>query len=133
MIEDGKLSSGHARSLVVVDDTTQQIKLAKQASDGKMSVRELEKAVKNYLNPQKNSSNKVQEQSLELKELINEMQRVFATKVSAIGNDNKGRIYIDYYSRDDLDRLSDIIELIKKKEITLNDLRNYNRRHPNNK
>ncbi len=133
MIEDGKLSSGHARSLVVVDDTTQQIKLAKQASDGKMSVRELEKAVKNYLNPQKNSSNKVQEQSLELKELINEMQRVFATKVSAIGNDNKGRIYIDYYSRDDLERLSDIIELIKKKEITLNDLRNYNRRHPNNK
>lgn len=132
MIEDGKLSSGHAKSLVVVDDTTQQIKLAKQASDGKMSVRELEKAVKNYLNPQKNGSNKVKEQSLELKELINEMQRVFATKVSAIGNDNKGRIYIDYYSRDDLDRLSDIVELIKKKEITLNDLRNYNKRHPNN-
>jgi len=130
MIEDGKLSSGHAKSLVVVDDTTQQIKLAKQASDGKMSVRELEKAVKNYLNPQKTTSNKVQEQSLELKELINEMQRVFATKVSAIGNDNKGRIYIDYYSRDDLDRLSDIVELIKKKEITLNDLRNYNKRHP---
>ncbi len=131
MIEDGKLSSGHAKSLVVVDDTTQQIKLAKQASDGKMSVRELEKAVKNYLNPQKGVSNKVKEQSLELKELINEMQRVFATKVSAIGNDNKGRIYIDYYSRDDLDRLSDIVELIKKKEITLNDLRNYNKRHPN--
>ena len=131
MIEDGKLSSGHARSLVVVDDTTQQIKLAKQAADGKMSVRELEKAVRNYLNPQKTQTNKVQEQSLELKELINEMQRVFATKVSAIGNDNKGRIYIDYYSRDDLDRLSDLIELIKKKEITLGDLRNYNKRHPN--
>lgn len=131
MIEDGKLSSGHARSLVVVDDTTQQIKLAKQAADGKMSVRELEKAVRNYLNPQKTQTNKVQEQSLELKELINEMQRVFATKVSAIGNDNKGRIYIDYYSRDDLDRLSDLIELLKKKEITLGDLRNYNKRHPN--
>jgi len=130
MIEDGKLSSGHARSLVVVDDTTQQIKLAKQAADGKMSVRELEKAVKNYLNPPKNVSTKVAEQSLELKELINEMQRVFATKVSAIGNDNKGRIYIDYYSRDDLDRLSDIVDLIKKKEVTLADLRNFNKRHP---
>ena len=130
MIEDGKLSSGHARSLVVVDDTTQQIKLAKQAADGKMSVRELEKAVKNYLNPPKQATTKVAEQSLELKELINEMQRVFATKVSAIGNDNKGRIYIDYYSRDDLDRLSDLIELLKKKEITLGDLRNYNKRHP---
>ena len=133
MIEDGKLSSGHARSLVVVDDTTQQIKLAKQAADGKMSVRELEKAVKNYLNPPKTVSTKVAEQSLELKELINEMQRVFATKVSAIGNDNKGRIYIDYYSRDDLDRLADLVELLKKKEITLGDLRNYNKRHPEKK
>ena len=130
MIEDGKLSSGHARSLVVVDDTTQQIKLAKQAADGKMSVRELEKAVKNYLNPEKPQKTKTAEQSIELKELINEMQRVFATKVSAIGNDNKGRIYIDYYSRDDLDRLADLIELLKKKEITLGDLRNYNKRHP---
>lgn len=133
MIEDGRLSSGHARSLVVIDDTTQQIKLAKQAADGKMSVRDLEKAVKNYLNPPKNASAKVKEQSLELKELINEMQRVFATKVSAIGNDNKGRIYIDYYSRDDLDRLSDMIELLKKKELTLSDLRNYNKRHPSTK
>lgn len=131
MIEDGRLSSGHARSLVVIDDTAQQLKLAKQAADGKMSVRDLEKAVKNYLYPPKNASTKVKEQSLELKELINEMQRVFATKVSAIGNDNKGRIYIDYYSRDDLDRLADMIELLKKKEITLGDLRNYNKRHPN--
>ena len=60
------------------------------------------------------------------------MQRIFATKVSAIGNDTKGRIYIDYYSRDDLDRLADLMELLKKKEITLGDLRNYNKRHPNN-
>ena len=129
MVEDGRISRGHARSLVIVDDVNQQMKLAKQAADGKMSVRELEKAVKNYLNPSKNNSTKVKEQSLELKELINEMQRVFATKVSAIGNDNKGRIYIDYYSRDDLDRLADMIELLKKKEITLGDLRNYNKRH----
>lgn len=130
MIEEGKLSAGHARALVVVDDTTMQIKLARQASDGKMSVRDLEKAVKNALNPQKSRSTTVQEQSLELKELISDMQRVFATKVSAIGNDNKGRIYIDYYSRDDLDRLADMLELLKKKEVTLADLRNYNKRNP---
>lgn len=129
MIEKGKLSSGHARALVVVEDTTQQIKLARQACDDKMSVRDLEKTVKNALNPEKKQSATVKEQSLELKELIIEMQRVFATKVSAIGNDNKGRIYIDYYSRDDLDRLSDMIELLKKKEITLGDLKNYNKRH----
>lgn len=130
MVEDGRLSSGHAKTLVSIDDTTTQIKLAKQSCDGKMSVRDLEKAVKNYLNPAKQKSTKVNEQSLELKELISDMQRVFSTKVSAIGNDNKGRIYIDYYSRDDLDRISDLVELLKKKEITLGDLRNYNKRHP---
>ena len=130
MVEDGRLSSGHAKTLVSIDDTTTQIKLAKQSCDGKMSVRDLEKAVKNYLNPSKQKSTKVNEQSLELKELISDMQRVFSTKVSAIGNDNKGRIYIDYYSRDDLDRISDLVELLKKKEITLGDLRNYNKRHP---
>jgi ParB family chromosome partitioning protein len=128
MIEEGKLTSGHARCLVVVDDVNTQIKFAKQAASGKMSVRDLEKAVKNYLNPKPTTVVK-QEQSLELKELINDMQRVFSTKISAIGNDNKGRIYIDYYSRDDLDRISDLIELLKKKEITLGDLKNYNKRH----
>ena len=130
MVEDGRLSSGHAKTLVSIDDTTAQIRLAKQSCDGKMSVRDLEKAVKNFLNPNKQKSTKVTEQSLELKELISDMQRVFSTKVSAIGNDNKGRIYIDYYSRDDLDRISDLVELLKKKEITLGDLRNYNKRHP---
>lgn len=132
MIEDGKLSSGHARCLVVVDDVNEQMKLAKKAIDGKMSVRDLEKAVKAYLNPDRGKKIKVAEQSLELKELINDMQRVFATKVSAIGNDNKGRIYIDYYTRDDLDRLAEMVELLKKKELTLEDLRNYNKRHPKN-
>lgn len=129
MVEDGRLSSGHARSLVVIDDVNEQLRLAKKAVDGKLSVRDLEKAVKSYLNPDREKKVKPNEQSLELKELINDMQRVFATKVSAIGNDNKGRIYIDYYTRDDLDRLAEMIELLKKKEITLEDLRNYNKRH----
>ncbi len=129
LVESGKLSAGHARSLVVVDDLATQSKLANSAASGKLSVRDLEKAVKNYTNPQKQHIVKVVEQSIELKELVNDMQRVFATKVSAIGNDNKGRIYIDYYSRDDLDRLADMIELLKKKEITLEDLKNYNKRH----
>ena len=129
LVENGKLSAGHARSLVVIDDAVLQTKLANSAASGKLSVRDLEKAVKNYMNPGKPVAQKPIVQSIELKELINDMQRVFATKVSAIGNDNKGRIYIDYYSRDDLDRLADMIELLKKKEITLEDLKNYNKRH----
>ena len=57
------------------------------------------------------------------------MQKTFATKVTAIGNDNKGRIYIDYYNRDDLDRISEILDLIHKREMTLQDLQNFNRRN----
>lgn len=131
MVERGELSAGHARCLVVITDTTEQIKLAKAAAKGKMSVRDLEKTVKKWTNPTTKKSATVEEQSLELRELISEMQRVFATKVSAIGNDRKGRIYIDYYSRDDLDRINDIMEMIQKKEMTLKDLQNYNKRTNN--
>ena len=42
------------------------------------------------------------------------MQRCLGTKVTAIGNDNKGRIYVDYYTRDDLDRICEILEKIEK-------------------
>ena len=128
MVEDGKLSAGHARCLVVIEDKNQQIKLAQLTVNKNLSVRELEKAVKNLENPQKRHI-VMPEQSLELKELIIQMQKTFATKVSAIGNDNKGRIYIDYYTRDDLDRIAELLELLNKKEMTLQDLQNYNKRH----
>lgn len=126
MIEDGSLSAGHARCLVVITDPREQYRMALMAKNNRISVRELEKAVKNLLNP-KTKSGKMAEQSAELKELVNEMQRVFATKVSAIGNDRKGRIYIDYYSRDDLDRICQLLELVNKKTLTLKDLNNFNK------
>ncbi len=127
LVENGRLSAGHARCLVVVSDYTAQLKFANMACDNKMSVRDLEKSVKNYLNPKKLSNQKT-EQSVELKELVNEMQRVFSTKVSVIGNDKKGRIYIDYYSRDDLDRIAELIELAKTKTLTLKNLKDINKR-----
>jgi len=128
LVEQGKISSGHARCLVVVEDAKQQIKFANTVVAKNLSVRELEKVVKNFTNPTRKIVIK-EEQSLELKELINQMQKTFATKVSAIGNDNKGRIYIDYYNRDDLDRIAELMELINKKEMTLQDLQNYNKRN----
>lgn len=128
MVEKGKISSGHARCLVVIEDPKEQIRLAQMVVSKNLSVRDLEKAVKAYTNPTKKVVVK-EEQSLELKELINQMQKTFATKVSAIGNDSKGRIYIDYYTRDDLDRIAELLELLNKKEMTLQDLQNYNKRH----
>lgn len=114
LIEQGKLSAGHARCLVVVEDEAAQLALAKNGVDNKVSVREFEKMVKNYLSPK--PQKKPIEQSLELKDLVSRMQRIFATKVTALGNDTKGRLYIDYYSRDDLDRLVELMESLQKQQ-----------------
>ena len=113
LVKQNRLSAGHAKCLVSVTDPDAQLKFAKSASDGKMSVRDIEKAVRVYLNPEKYAK-KNPPISIELRELINDMQHVFATKVKAIGNDRKGRIYIDYYTKDDLDRIHTLIARIKK-------------------
>ncbi len=112
MIEKGKLSAGHARSLVAVNNREAQIKLAKQVCEKKLTVRDLEKAVKQG----KNGGASNAHQSIELKQLIHDMQKVFGTKVSALGNDQRGRIYIDYYSVDDLQRVYDLVEILKKQK-----------------
>ena len=107
LIESGKLSAGHARSLVVVTDPAVQLKLAKEAVTKKITVRDMEKAVKELNNPK--PKKKPEELSIEMKDLIGTMQRKFSTKVNVIGNNKKGRIYIDYYNTDDLDRIYDLI------------------------
>ena len=115
MVANGELSAGHARALIS-GPSADQLKIAQAVTKEGLSVRDVEKKVKEYFAPPEEKIKKKvkMELSLEMKELIGDMQRVFGTKVNAIGNDKKGRIYIDYYSRDDLDRLSDLIEYIKK-------------------
>jgi ParB family transcriptional regulator, chromosome partitioning protein len=113
LIEDGKLSAGHARSLVVVTDRAAQIKLAQLACTKKITVRDLENAVKKQLGDKAKTKSK-KDQSPELKQLISDMQRVFSTKVTALGTAQRGRIYIDYYNADDLERIYELVEVLKK-------------------
>lgn len=113
-IEENKLSAGHARSLLPLDSKN-QLKVAKLIIDKGLSVRDTERRVKMLLNSPSEDEIKKRKQvkesiSLELRELVHKMQRVFSTKVTAIGNDNKGRIYVDYFTRDDLDRMTEIID-----------------------
>ena len=115
LVENGKLSAGHARTLVAISDPTAQYALALRASEDKMSVRDLEKAVKDILNPPVKKRKLEREQSLELKEMVSDMQKVFSTKVSVLGSDHKGRIYIDYFTKDDLNRICDLIEYLKNR------------------
>ncbi|MBQ3219086.1 MAG: ParB/RepB/Spo0J family partition protein [Clostridia bacterium] len=114
MVANGALSAGHARALISVPQID-QIKIAESAVKEEISVRDVEKRVRDYFAPPEEKAKKKvkMELSAELKELIVDMQRVFGTRVNAIGNDKKGRIYIDYYTRDDLDRLSELLEFLK--------------------
>lgn len=117
LVSEGKLSAGHARTLIVLG-AEDQIKFANEAVRNQMSVRELEKKVRVHNVPpeilEKRKSKKRALASIELKNLVERMKYTFRTKVSLIGNDQKGRIYIDYYSRDDLDRISEILDIIDK-------------------
>lgn len=111
LVADGRLSAGHARCLVTVTDPDRQLALAEKGCDDKMSVREFEKLVKTSVKPQKPVAPVTQ--SLELKDMIVRMQRTFGTKVSLLGNDNKGRIFIDYYTADDLGRLESMLSFLE--------------------
>lgn len=113
LVEANKLSAGHARALVTLPQEVQE-SIAFKAVKDKLSVRDVEQAVKDYYNPPEKKKNTLKPMSVELKDMINRMQRDFGTKVQAIGNDKKGRIYIDYYTRDDLDRIIEILDLIEK-------------------
>lgn len=119
MVSKGKLSSGHARALVPVPKEA-QLAIANEAVKNGYSVRDIERAVKAYLNPPEVLKKKKDEQlaqtSFELKHFIERMRSTFGTKVSLIGNEKKGRIYIDYYTADDLDRLSEILDIINSQE-----------------
>lgn len=113
LVEKNLLSAGHARCLVTVSDADMQYKLANKAISDQLSVRDFEKLIKKAMTVKIEKPAPVQ--SIELKDMVNRMQRVFATKVSVLGNDNKGRIYIDYYNRDDLDRIIDILSTVENK------------------
>lgn len=118
LVREGKLSAGHARCLVPIADAQRQIELARSAVENQLSVRDLERlATGAKLTAAKKakaaSSAKRPEGTRELKDLVHTMQRVLGTKVTAIGNENKGRITIDYFSSDDIDRIFRLFDKLK--------------------
>lgn len=118
MVREGILSPGHARALISIDDKEYLINLAKQACDNKLTVREIENRVRLYFTRKAipGGPRKEREMSVELKEMVNDMKRIFATKVKLLGNDKKGRIIIDYFNEDDIDRIHALIQILKLNE-----------------
>ncbi|MBR2646002.1 MAG: ParB/RepB/Spo0J family partition protein [Clostridia bacterium] len=112
LIESGKLSAGHARTLIKVPQE-KQLAFAESALRRGYSVRDMERAVKAYLTPpevlKREKEAKEAAKSEQLKSLIERMRVVLGTQVSLIGNDKKGRIYIDYHSPEALLRIEEVL------------------------
>lgn len=117
LIESGKLTAGHARALVRIPKE-KQLAFAEEAIKRRYTVREMERTVKAYLTPpeilQKEKEAKAQARGAQLKAFVERMRGVYRTKVSLIGNDKKGRIYIDYYSPEDLYRFEEFLDIIER-------------------
>ncbi len=108
MVRSGVLTAGHARALLSLKEAEQQIKFAKEVILKKISVHELESRIEkaNVIK----TLPKVSRQSLELKAMEKTLQRLFATKVKISGDDNKGKILIEYYSKGELQKIYDLID-----------------------
>lgn len=110
MIIDDMISTGHARALLAIDNKDQQYELATKVFDEKLSVRETEKLVKDIKNPKQPKIKKTIENEFLYKDLANKMKDVMGTKVSISSKGNgKGKIEIEYYSDDELERMFEMI------------------------
>lgn len=114
MLIDELISSGHARALLAIEDPEKQYNLACKIFDEKMSVRETERLVKQVLsNKLEKALAATREDDFIYRDLEEKFKHIFGTKVSIQRkNNNKGKIEIEYYSEEELDRLVDLIASI---------------------
>jgi len=118
MILDNLISSGHGRTLIPLEDGEQQFTTANKILDEGLSVRESERLVKHILD-QNNKEKHTEENTLNNNSQMfsifeNKMKDILGTKVSIKNKkNNKGKIEIEYYSQDELQRIIDLIQNIK--------------------
>ncbi len=114
MIVDDMISTGHARALLAIDDEEQQYQLANRIFDEKLSVRETEKLVKALKNPKKEKKTQKIEHTFVYDNIEEQMKNIIGTKVSVNPKANgKGKIEIEYYSEEELERIYDLIMSIR--------------------
>ena len=115
MLAEGLISTGHARALLAVEDKSKQQILATRIFDEKLSVRETEKLVKQILENKEPKKEEKPSEKLIYKKLEDSLKSIIGSKVSIKSKDNgKGKIEIDYYSIEELDRITELLSTIKK-------------------
>ncbi len=119
MIIDDKISTGHARAMLAITDFDKQYEFAEKAFDQKLSVRDVEREVKKIVNEKgsnkKDKAEKIDPQLLVVyQETQEKLKGILGTKVFINAKDNKsGKLEIEYYTQDELNRLVDLLESIK--------------------
>ena len=115
MVIADMISAGHARALLGISDEALQETTAMKVFDEKLSVRETEKLVKNLVSPAKKAKTERNTAEDAIYESLEEkMKGIMGTKVSIQRKkNNKGKIEIEYYSRDELERIIDLFESIR--------------------
>ena len=113
MLVDEMISSGHARALLGIEDGEKQYNIALKVFDERLSVREVEKLVKNINKPEKRKEVILPENDFVYRDMEEKLKEAVGTKVVIHNkNNNKGKIEIEYYSQYDFER---IVELLKRK------------------
>jgi ParB family chromosome partitioning protein len=110
LVAERRLSAGHARSLLALTDEEMQRKLAEKIVAQGLSVRQVERMTKRLTEPRDPAGEEEETLDPNVKAAIADMERVLGTKVRIVEkSSNRGRIEIDYYTPDDLDRIYTLI------------------------
>lgn len=105
-IEQGKISAGHARAILGLSTEQEQIRAGRDIIAGNMTVREIEKTVKNK---KSKTTKKKAVKTVEISEIENLLEKHLATRIKIITSGNGGKIEISYYNGDDLERLVELL------------------------
>ena len=112
MIIDDMLSTGHARALISIEDPEQQYTIAQKVFDEKLSVRDVEKLVKSLNKPDKAKKTAETDKSLDVvyQDIAEKLKQALGTKVDISSKGGgAGKIEIEFYNHDDLDRIIDLL------------------------
>lgn len=109
MIEEGKVTQGHARALLAIGSEKKQLEMAEKIINQQLNVRQIEKLVKETKH-QKKKEKPLNNFQIEINQLEERLKAVLGTKVTIQHKNNKGKIEIEYYSNEDLDRILELLE-----------------------
>lgn len=119
MLIDDMLSSGHARALISLEDGEVQYQIATKIFDEKLSVRETEKLVKKILEPVKEEPEKSKERKFDFiyRDIEEKIKEIMGSKVQVKQkSEDKGKIEIEYYSKEEFERIIDLFQTINKNQ-----------------